>query len=549
MERIDLNFGKKMDLIGQGGFSVVRIYEMPNNKKYAVKLSCDMNVKTSDIREISCLKVLSHPCIMNIIDCGYYKDRFFLAMEVAKCDLEHYLYDKENTVDYKFLSYQLLCGLNYCHNRRVMHRDLKPPNILIMNDNTLKITDFGLSRALYIGSYEKLENASSTIATEFVENMSLTVEITSMWYKAPEILMHEKYNYKSDYWAVACILYQMYTRKPLFIANNEFALLNCIIKKLGLPKNGEFDSYAYWKRLQIRNIEVDNSLPEVEDSVFNQIIHDLLRYKPADRLSLSVIINYPYFDTVRNIDKYEDYKIIDDFDALEQYTIHMEKIDNTDIHHAIHNSKIWLLELHDFYLKSPKTYFYAIDLMYYRIYQYLYNKVNIPIQVIGCIGIICYYISCIYNEIYYISIEDIQIASNCIIEDKNIEIGTRDLLRDIDYDLIRSTCYDYYILYSFKYPTIDTNEGTILLYLISYMEQYYEYSPKDIVLTVLFIQKSYHSLEYDIKLDNSSFQECYTAFKKFILSANKSSYRIARNMAYNKGINIDTIVEYIRKLN
>lgn len=99
---------------------------------------------------------------------------------------------------------QLLRGLHYCHVRGVMHRDLKPQNILVSKDGRLKLADFGLARA-------------------FVPPIRpFTHEVVTLWYRAPEILLGCKtYALPVDIWAVGTILAEMVTKRPLFPGDSE----------------------------------------------------------------------------------------------------------------------------------------------------------------------------------------------------------------------------------------------------------------------------------------------------------------------------------------
>lgn len=100
--------------------------------------------------------------------------------------------------------YQLLSGLAFCHSRRVLHRDLKPQNLLIDKEGSLKLADFGLARAIGIPV------------------RTYTHEVVTLWYRAPEILLGSKhYSTAVDVWSVGCIFAEMATKIPLFPGDSE----------------------------------------------------------------------------------------------------------------------------------------------------------------------------------------------------------------------------------------------------------------------------------------------------------------------------------------
>lgn len=98
----------------------------------------------------------------------------------------------------QFFVYQLLRGLKYVHSANILHRDLRPSNVLLNSKNELKIGDFGLAR--------------TTSDTDF-----MTEYVVTRWYRAPELLLNcSEYTAAIDIWSVGCILGEIMTGQPLF---------------------------------------------------------------------------------------------------------------------------------------------------------------------------------------------------------------------------------------------------------------------------------------------------------------------------------------------
>jgi cyclin-dependent kinase len=101
--------------------------------------------------------------------------------------------------------YQLLLGINFCHSQGIMHRDLKPQNLLINRHGQLKIADFGLARAFAIPM------------------RTYTHEVVTLWYRAPEILLGSRhYSVGVDMWSIGCIFAEMINKgKALWTGDSE----------------------------------------------------------------------------------------------------------------------------------------------------------------------------------------------------------------------------------------------------------------------------------------------------------------------------------------
>jgi serine/threonine protein kinase len=114
--------------------------------------------------------------------------------------------------------HQLLRGLHYCHSHRILHRDLKPQNLLIDRTGRLTIADLGLSRVFG------------------VPMRTYTHQVITLWYRAPEILLGS-YHYSTavDMWSVGCIMAEMMTFSPIFPGESQIDELFRIFRTLGTP--------------------------------------------------------------------------------------------------------------------------------------------------------------------------------------------------------------------------------------------------------------------------------------------------------------------------
>ena len=214
----------KLDKIGEGAFGIVhKAKDKDSGELVALKrirIEADEGgVPCSAIREISLLKELKHPNIVKLSDVMYTPMKLTLVFEYLEQDLKKFI-AVQGTLEaglVRHFLYELLSGLAYCHYRSVLHRDLKPQNLLV-EKGTLKIADFGLARAVGI-----------PIRRE-------TSEAVTLWYRAPDILLGStSFCNGIDLWSVGCVCYEMATGVPLFSGNNDNDQLLRIFKGLGTP--------------------------------------------------------------------------------------------------------------------------------------------------------------------------------------------------------------------------------------------------------------------------------------------------------------------------
>ncbi len=145
-----------------------------------------------------------------------------LVFEYLDQDLKKYLDVCDGGIDLtivKSFLFQLLTGVAYCHHHRVLHRDLKPQNLLINREGELKLADFGLARAFGIPV------------------RSYTHEVVTLWYRAPDVLLAStKYSTPIDLWSIGCIFVEMVNGSPIFTGTTEETQLDAIFRYLGPPQ-------------------------------------------------------------------------------------------------------------------------------------------------------------------------------------------------------------------------------------------------------------------------------------------------------------------------
>jgi cyclin-dependent kinase 2 len=178
--------------------------------------------------------------------------------------------------------YQLLKGICFCHQHRVLHRDLKPQNLLIDRKGNLKIGDFGLARAVGI-----------PIRT-------YTHEVVTLWYRAPEILLGgRQYSTPVDVWSIGCIFAEMVTCSPLFPGDSEIDQLFKIFRCLGTPTEEIWPGVSSFKDYkptfpQWTGNHLAKQVPGIEPLGLD-LLKRMLVYEPSKRISAREALQHEYF--------------------------------------------------------------------------------------------------------------------------------------------------------------------------------------------------------------------------------------------------------------
>jgi cyclin-dependent kinase len=282
---------QKLEKIGEGTYGIV--YKAKDKltgdilalKKIRLEAE-DEGIPSTAIREISLLKQLQHPNIVRLYDVVHTEKRLTLVFEFLDQDMKKFLdASGEKGLEaftIKSFLFQLLNGVSYCHQNRVLHRDLKPQNLLINLSGQLKLADFGLARAFGIPV------------------RSFTHEVVTLWYRAPDVLMGSKhYSTSVDMWSVGCIFAEMATGRPLFPGVSERDQLMKIFHLLGTPNISEWPEME-----QLPEYKPDFPIypprdlvtlfPTLDDLCLD-LLKKLLRYDPKKRLSAAEAVAHPYF--------------------------------------------------------------------------------------------------------------------------------------------------------------------------------------------------------------------------------------------------------------
>ncbi|CAG0920769.1 unnamed protein product [Notodromas monacha] len=283
----------KLEKLGEGTYGVVyKARHKTTGKIVALKKirleSEDEGVPSTAIREISVLKELQHPNIVRLLDVLMQEKKLFLVFEFLSMDLKKYLdlLPKDGGMDpvvIKSYCFQLLQALLFCHKRRILHRDLKPQNLLIDNLGTIKMADFGLARCAG------------------VPLRVYTHEIVTLWYRAPEVLLGcPRYSDAVDIWSVGCIFAEMFLKKPLFQGDAEIDQLFRIFRMLTTPTEESWPGVTSFPDYKAHfPTWTENTLEKTLSSRMPPAAIDLLKetlvYNPVRRISAKAACKHPYF--------------------------------------------------------------------------------------------------------------------------------------------------------------------------------------------------------------------------------------------------------------
>ncbi|KAJ5929517.1 Mitogen-activated protein kinase spm1 [Penicillium verhagenii] len=276
--------------LGQGAYGIVcAATNIQTGEGVAVKKVTNVfSKKILAKRALREIKLLQHFRGHRNITCLYDMDiprpdnfnETYLYEELMECDLAAIIRSGQPLTDAHFQSfiYQILCGLKYIHSANVLHRDLKPGNLLVNADCELKICDFGLARGF---SIDPEENAG--YMTEYV---------ATRWYRAPEIMLSfQSYTKAIDVWSVGCILAELLGGRPFFKGRDYVDQLNQILHYLGTPNE---DTLEYVRNLPFMpKIPFQRLFPNANPDALD-LLDRMLAFDPSSRISVEEALEHPY---------------------------------------------------------------------------------------------------------------------------------------------------------------------------------------------------------------------------------------------------------------
>ena len=247
-----------LDLIGEGSFG--KVYK--GRRKYtglivALKFIPKAGKAEKDLRnlrrEIEIMSGLKHINVIELLDHFETDDEVVVVTEFAEGELFQILEDdgKLSEEQTQSIACQLLSALYYLHTHRILHRDMKPQNVLLGKGGVVKLCDFGFARAM----------SMNTLVLTSIKGTPL--------YMSPELVEEKPYDHTSDLWSLGCILYELYTGQPPFYTNSIFQLVSLIIKD-------------------------DIKWPKSMSDNFRSFLKGLLTKDPKKRLTWPFLLKHPF---------------------------------------------------------------------------------------------------------------------------------------------------------------------------------------------------------------------------------------------------------------
>jgi len=465
------SYGKELDNLGFGSFSTVSLFKK-DSIEYAIKqinyeTEGENEIDSPSLNEMSIILSMNHPNIINIVDILWKpNESLSIVMPIGQPvvlndGLNTQVINRDYNLDYL---YQIGSGIAYLHSRGIYHLDLKPENLIIIN-NIIKIIDFNISK--------------SKVCSEFpIPNE----DVVTLFYRPPELLLGGSISDKVDVWSFACIIYYFYNNMTLFSGYDEIVQLLAIFKILGTPNSNIwpnavnlprwYTKFPIWK-------DISRDYFKQLSPFLIRLLRNMLVLDPSQRFNIYQVMNDDFFQEKPSI---SSEKIACD-DMLFEYSIRITDIKYDNIYNIIDEIifNIEWLSIEVLYLTlriidrySPTTFNNTIFLAAFRLSLiYLDENVN--------------------NVMEEIKGKNMEITDSQLVDVINQEVS---IIQSLKFNLLITTEFDLLNFYSLSYPSGIHDIAEDILPILSFSSARNKYNIKELALSSLAIACRYKGSKF-----------------------------------------------------
>lgn len=472
------DYGEKKDKLGEGTFGTVYKYTK-GDESVAVKV-VDTTEPGRILGEIGYMLRLRHPNVLNIIDVVVTTVQTDVVLPLASKGTFRDIPPEVSFETRKSYACQFLKGVDYFLSRQIVHGDIKPANVLVFEDGTVKVSDFGLAKAYTCeGSYEATENIYTPV------------------YRSPEVFLGGSYSEASDIWAAGCTVYEIFNPKfPLFDPGTdrviEYIMSFYKDPEVLWPKIKELPNYEHLSKSKgyvFKEPLVDKLKQVISDPELIKILSSMLQPNPSLRSQLFSVIENPFFDGVRGEYTHSSFTCEEAIDLRSTYP----PIGKTE--KILWQRRLlfdWLIDVNRNFHLNPRT----LCLAYYIADSYT-GVTSIDVkdqyQLIGCAAL-C--IASVYWELYPLDARDLLFISKNAFTKERFVGKVVDVVKTLKYDFLITTAADYMELFIKAYPTKIKETAQSLLSLAYIGKIPFHHSGKQIALVCLLLACTYHGIQF-----------------------------------------------------
>ena len=310
--------------IGIGSYSTVcSCYDKKENRNVAIKKITnafdDKNDARRVLREIKMLRFFEHDNLITLLEVPKpsnpttYND-IYIITDLMETDLHRVIYSRQELTDdhIQYFIFQILRGTLFLHSANVVHRELKPANILANKNCDLKICDLGLDHGIIKDDDNTVQKLidNPNLPVEISNNMiyddskrELTEKVIARWYRAPEIILNPNdYTKAVDVWSIGCIFAELLGRQPLFPSDNYLDELQKVISVLGSPSESDLEFIKdekvknFVNKLARRTKQSFSVMFPTANPVALDLLGKMLTFSPNKRYNVEQCLSHPYFE-------------------------------------------------------------------------------------------------------------------------------------------------------------------------------------------------------------------------------------------------------------